>query len=173
MNSLNLLPAEKKTALRRGLLLIQTQRLTLVLFLLSVLIAAFLFSIRMELGGTLADLTASADDHEQDEVDIAGIVTETNRHLRLLSDRASASVAWSRVLADIAAAAPPGIALERITAGPSRAISIRGVAPTRDEVLAMRRALENNPSFIDVSSPLSNILQRTNVNFEFELKYRP
>ena len=152
----------------------QVQRLTLVLFLLSALSATLLFSIRLVLGGTLDDLTASTGQQEQEEVDIAGIISETNGHLRLLSGRTAASVAWSRVLADIAAGAPPGVALERITINSDDwNISIRGGAPTRDEVLAMRRALENEPSFTDVSSPLSNILQRTNVNFEFELKYAP
>ena len=70
-------------------------------------------------------------------------------------------------------ATPEGIRLSEIDVTPKGKISLRGTAATREDVLTYKGSLEATGLFAHISSPLSNILQRTDIQFTFEATYQP
>jgi len=48
-------------------------------------------------------------------------------------------------------------------------VSIEGIAPSREILLAFRRLLENDPLFKSVDLPISNFIKGSNIRFNLNL----
>ncbi|OIO51329.1 hypothetical protein COY93_04175 [Candidatus Uhrbacteria bacterium CG_4_10_14_0_8_um_filter_58_22] len=171
--TLNLLSPNKKRALRTVLALTSVQTAILLAAFVALSLAGLLFSLRLTLAGTARGLydqsSATLDEYET----TAKLIRDTNGFIKRTEEVHESFVDWSAILESISQAAPDGIKFDGLTVDVDRSISIVGLAMTREEVLEMERRLKANPNFRDVSSPLSNILQRENLRFEFNLKYDP
>jgi len=50
-----------------------------------------------------------------------------------------------------------------------KVLEMKGKAITREKLLAFQENLENSSLFTQVESPISNILEQKNINFNFDL----
>lgn len=171
--TLNLLAPEKKTALRTGFVLSYAQAMVFIAFIVTAFIAGTLVSIGILLGSTRTDLAAQSSSSEEEYDNITGQITDINAYITRIDGIQQEFTDWSSVLESLAGAAPRGTRFDSIRISADGTVSITGTAPERDDVLAMQKAYEALPFIEDVSAPLSNILQRTNVKYEFTMHYVP
>jgi len=170
---LNLLSPQKKQSLKTAQIMSFVQSLTLYVAMVIIFIAGTLLSLQFILRNVVADMaeysTASFEEYDsmtRQMREINDFISRTNRiHGRYID--------WSAVLDTIASTAPEGVRFEAIGIASDRSIRVEGTADLRDDVLLMKQRLEALPQFSAVSSPLSNILQRTNLKFEFRMIYTP
>ena len=50
-----------------------------------------------------------------------------------------------------------------------KTVSITGIAPSREVLLLFQQALEDNPNFKNVDLPISNFIQKSNIQFSLTL----
>lgn len=171
--ALNLLSPEKKRALQAGFLMAHIQSLIFVVMLLAILASGTLLSMRMLLQRFHEDLQRQSGPATDEFTSAAEDIKRINAYLSRIEQLDARFVRWSDVLARITAVVPAGIELEEIRLDSSRKILVRGVAETREDVLTFNDRLKALPFLSSVSSPLSNILQKKNVRFDFEMQYGP
>jgi Tfp pilus assembly protein PilN len=76
-----------------------------------------------------------------------------------------------KLLEKISALTPEGISLNLIKIEDS-ALTLKGVAKIRDNLLAYKENLEKETSFNKVNAPLSNFTQEKDVTFEFSIQLK-
>ncbi len=171
--TINLLPSEKQQALRAGLVITYVENILLSFLILACIFAVTLVSLRFVLRGFHDDLAGRADEISTESGSTRAEIRNIDAYLKRVDAVQRQAIAWSDVFVGLAEATPSGIRLAGIDVTPKGKVSVRGMAPTRDHVLRYNDALEASGLFSSISSPLSNILQRTDVQFTFEATYQP
>jgi Tfp pilus assembly protein PilN len=172
--SLNLLPPEKKQALRSGFIMAFAQTMVFILFVVAAFVAGTFVSVRVMLKSNLDALVQQSTGGAADESDaVAADIRQINTFVKRVDGLQQRAIPWSSVLASLSQAMPAAAIIDQVAISRTGAISMRGVAATRDDVLTLRDNLRALPFIKDVSNPLSNLLQRTDVRFEFEMTYAP
>lgn len=169
--TLNLLPPQKKEALRQGFVLAYVQTMVFLFCLIAVLIAAGLVPVRLMLGADHeALLRQTAPESDEFTVSVAEI-RDINAFLKRVDGLQTGFVPWSSALGGITELAPAGVRLESLQLMSPNLVVVSGTAATRADLLAFQQKLSAAPFLSKVDSPLSNILQRQNVRFEIETTY--
>jgi len=172
-SSLNLLPPKQKQSLRTALAMAFVQSLAMFVAVVILIVAGTLFSLRLLLAGEVQYLaeqsTATSGEHQA----LTKQMQSINDYIYRVQDTHDQFIDWSAVLESLGHSAPKGIRFEGISISPDMSLTVEGVADTRDDVLAMEQQLNDYEHFIEVNSPLSNILQKENLRFEFQMIYVP
>jgi len=168
--TLNLLSPEKKASLRTEFVFAFLQSALGMLLLCVGFSSATVLGLRMVVGGMHDDLVQRAAASTDDSKGVTAEIAEINRYLARAEELTAAPTSWSRILARIATITPRGVVLSSINMTEGGKFMLSGQAETREDVLALRAALESSEEFAEVSSPLSNILQPRDVSFTFEFK---
>ena len=80
-------------------------------------------------------------------------------------------VKWSQVLVDFSALVPEGNRLESVSLDKeNQRLSVRGISKRRDDFLKLKKNLEKSNLVTELESPISNLLNQTNINFTLEAK---
>lgn len=169
--TLNLLAPEKKTALRAGFVLSHMQATMFILFIVASFISGTLLSIELLMKSVLENITLRSNTTAQEYDKIGAQITDVNAYLDRVDSLQQEFIDWSFVLEELAAVATSGARFESIHIDGDGVVFVQGMAATREDVLLMQERYETLPFITDVSSPLSNILQRTNVKYEFTMRY--
>lgn len=168
---LNLLPPQKKAELRSAFLYSFLQTMVL-LVLIGVSVGSFsLLSARFIMKKNLSDVSRRNAPETQEFKSVSETIKSINTHMTRLELLNGQFNDWSRLLLAVEGAVPPGVVINQLAVSQAGVVTMSGNGATRDSVLALRRNLEANPLFSNVQSPLSNILQRTDVKFEFTMGY--
>lgn len=168
---INLMPPQKKAELRSAFMFSFMQAM-LLFVLVGVCLASFsLLSVRLIMRNNLSEVSRRISPETQEFKSVSETIKAMNAHMKRLDQLNGGFNDWSKLLLAVERDTPPGIALTRFTVSPTGAVTMGGLGRRRDDVLALRANLENDPAFKDVKSPLSNILQKTDVNFEFTMAY--
>jgi len=171
--SLNLLPPQKKKALQNELILAHFQTIGLILFITVGFSLGILLVVRQQLAINYQDLKRrSVDSTSVETTATLDDIKQTNALLRRIDGIQKEYVPWSDVIEAVTAVMPPDIRIENLDIDQDGNIRLAGVAQTRDSALELLSRLKSAPFLTDVVSPLSNILQRENVNFNFSMKYK-
>ena len=170
--TINLLPPEKKKALRTGFIMAYAQTMAFFFFIIAAFVSAMFLSVRVLLQNNYAGLTAQANGGADESDKVAADIEDINAYLRRVEARQKKFTPWSDVTASIVNTVPAGIMLENIDLRPKDSrILMRGMAADRNDVLELYNRLKALPFVTDLSNPLSNLLQRKDVRFEFDMKY--
>jgi len=98
-------------------------------------------------------------------------VREINKKISIVSQVQNNFIYWSNLFKEIDKDLENNITLSYINAdSTSGTIKIKGQAKTRDGLLAFRDALTNSKFFKDIVFPMSNILEKENIEFEINAK---
>jgi Tfp pilus assembly protein PilN len=156
-----------------GLVMSSFQMMALVLFMVGILISGTLISLRLMLERNFEEVKQQTTDVSSGPVEVQAAIKDINVHLGKVSARQAAHVAWSETIEDIAQLVPSGARVTKLVVDMEGNISITGTAATRDDALAFLENLKQAPYLTDVVSPLSNILQKYNVLFDFQMRFVP
>ncbi len=171
--SLNLLPPKEKRGLQTALAITFVKTLTAYVFLVSLIIAGILLSIKFVMNETADSLAersmASLEEHEV----ISQYIQSINDYIHRTDELNESFIDWSAVLETLGHSAPDGLMFESVVVDTDNTITIEGSAASRDDILQMETFLNDLPEFTDIESPLSNILTKENTRFRFVMKYNP
>jgi hypothetical protein len=171
---INLLPPSKKRDLQASIILAYAQTMVFIFFLVSVILSSTMLSLRLVLKAeadylSRQSLTAASAESS----DTMGGIKDINGFLHSIDTLQKDYTPWISVVTDITDLLPAGIRLDSLRADQANRVFMDGMATTRQDALALLKSLQNQPYLTDVHSPLSNILQRENVQFSFEMRYLP
>lgn len=171
---LNLLPPQKKKELLKSLILAHFQLMCFVCLVVAVGLVGTLVLVRGQVKRNFNDVQAAAAGmHTEKTADITEQIKQINLYLKDIKDLQNKHISWTDVVDNIMALVPPKVRLESLTMEEGGQIRLTGMAATRDDALTMLKSLRETAYLTDVVSPLSNILQKENVNFEFTMKFVP
>lgn len=170
---INVLPYENKKELKReywmryGTVVLN---FILMISLISTLLLfpAYFLSSQKE---RLVEQKLEAFDRENPTLiknDINKIVTDINTKLEILSKAEGPWKLSERVINNILENRIQGITYSQILyskKGTESLLEIRGVASSRDTLRNFKTILDNNPNFSRVDLPISNFLEKSNLNF--------
>jgi len=169
---LNLMPPSKKRSLQKGLVLGFFQTLSLLFFLAVLSLVGTLLLVRNQMLASYQELKQrSAVAVSNESASIMADIKQTNQYLKETSALQEAFIPWADILEDITALIPDRARLEKLEFDSAGNIRLQGFAATRDDALAMLKKFRETPYLTDVVSPLSNILQKKDVSFDFSMKY--
>ncbi|MBI2640412.1 MAG: hypothetical protein HYW91_00825 [Candidatus Sungbacteria bacterium] len=178
MFTINLLPQEEKRLVRleeaRRIIRFFAGGLISVLFIGSALLAPSflpLFLERRELERSL---------QLEKEAGQALNVAEATARLRAFKSALFSIKAFvqtppraSEILEDLFRQSRDGITIVNITIKKGGDVILTGTAESRDNLLRFEKNLRDSGKFQEISSPLSNIIRETNINFTMKGKLKP
>jgi hypothetical protein len=173
---LNLLPAEKK----RGIAAERSQRLQrkLVVIFLSCLIlsVAILFTAHWYIGyeiKSVDDQIVTAQQVLRSRGDDSNTQIEAmNAQLTQLQLIQKDHILWPSIVGQLTDSLVPGITLNSVAFDAiAQSVTLSGTALTRQNLVAYKEKLGSLPFISNIESPLSDLIQRENINFEFKGKF--
>lgn len=177
MLNINLLPAKEKKLVR----LEESSRIILFLsflygaiFLLGILFLLPTFFTIMVAQNNLQETVKLAEEAST-KVGVEDIVSRAKTvasGVSSIRSFISEPVRASTLLRQFLKSSGSGIAVEFLSIKKSGSINIRGKATTRRDLLRFEQTLRERSQFQELSSPLSNIIRETNINFSFEGKLK-
>lgn len=176
MITLNLIsPAQKAANNFRSNYSILRQ-IALIFLIAFVFVIGVLFLAQALLQNKLEDLTENTlmlkqNIEDEESIDLEKSVDDFNKMVLTISKVQTEYTAWTKVLVDTASLVPSGVAIGSFTLNKETAeFRFTGRALTRDLLLQFKENLEGSGFFTEIQSPISNLLTKENVGFEFSGK---
>lgn len=175
MMILNLLPPTKKEEVRYKKIFISVKRLISGVALLLVVVIIILYGTQIILKDNLNKIENRVDQAqevtERLSIPIIQVTKDFNQTLKDIEDIQKYYVKWTGVLKQFNQLVPDNIQLTFLSFKlENRQVEIKGRAPNRSVFLDFKNNLENSNILTDLHSPISNLLTRENVEFEFTAK---
>lgn len=175
--NLNLLPPSKKEEILKKRRLKTVMGFEASLTLLLVVFLGILMSFKIVLDmGLSANLHARAERENTEQYDKIKKYDEQFRQVNLDISRIKtverSQLYWSRLLDRLSGIIFPGIALDSITTNDYQ-ISISGVSDNRENLVLLKEKLEGEECFSNVDLPLSDLVDKNNVNFQITFNIGP
>lgn len=169
MITLNLLSPAQKEALRSRVFFSLLERLMIVALAAVLLGSILLLAIKVELTKNLQGVQARQV--------LTADYAKANSDIKLLNQQfgrfdALQKLAYSpsSLLRDIAARTPDGIQVTGITFDiTSSSMRINGTAARREDLLAYETSMKASPFVKDLTSPISNLFEKTDITFYFDI----
>lgn len=100
-------------------------------------------------------------------------INDFNNYLIRLRGLQESHIDWTQIIDVIIKNKPQEVKLTSLVVkDETKKISILGTTPTRDTFLQFKDNLEKSNYFYDFNSPLSNIINPTNINFSLEFSVK-
>lgn len=182
MISLNLLPPEQKEKIKTSATYSFWKKFSLNFFILFIIVTIVLFFAKNILLTYKSQLAEKSANLERQSQKLNQEIKNINSELKEIQKIQKNFIKWSDFFIAFNALIPPDIRLNYldIVSGVQNAknknasaeftLKLSGNAKDRDDLLLLKDNLKTSPLFSQVSSPLSNILQKENVDFTFEIK---
>ncbi len=178
MLTINLLPPEERKFVRykemRRIILFFAGGLVAVFVIGSVLISPSFLPLYLERRELERSLRL------EEEAGRALKVNETFERIRRLESVISRVRNFARtppraseILEELSVLAGSSITLDNVTIKKGGETILTGMAPGRRDLLQFEKNLRDSDKFQEISSPLSNIVRETNVNFTLQGKLKP
>jgi hypothetical protein len=170
MLNLNLLPAEDKNNVRfeelRRLVIFVTAFSLAIMAVFTIFLLPAYFILTFQKNEVLRELDiAEKSERLTDVKTIEKEVQLLNGLFRRISAGDGSSPAFSRALERVLEDAGPRISFSDVSYAKASSFSVSGFAPTRDDLIGFENKLKGNPYLKNISSPLSNIIKESNINF--------
>ncbi|MBU1255743.1 PilN domain-containing protein [Patescibacteria group bacterium] len=179
MIKLNLLPPREKEKL-------ELDKLNNLIFFLAVRIAIFLLIFTLLLIVTYYSLFILLKEQErlieinendiriQQLVKIEEKIKNVNQHLDKIHLKQKESVVWTPILEELAKITPLGVYLSNFSYKLSiNKINLSGWAESRDKLIRFKDSLEESVLFNNLESPLSNLIKKNDIDFNFTFEPAP
>jgi len=173
MISLNLISPSQKEHLRYEYLYLYVRTITILLLTFTVIISALFLAARLLLQDNFADLLTTSTivndknrtaDHE---------IKDLNKNLKDVQAVQTDFVKWSTMLIGLNSAIPANIEVAYLNLEKkTKTFNLNGRALHRDDFLKLKANLSQLPYLEELASPLTNLLQRENVDFQFTAKIK-
>lgn len=165
---LNLLPPPQKNYLEVLLIYRYLRIITFLLFSFAVISSALILGARLLLQNNLGDLLSTSAALNFRNTSLDKEITELNKNLKEINNIQANFTKWSTILAGLSAAVPPNIEIKYLNIEKkSNRFNLNGRARERGDYLKLKDNLEKLPYLVNLQSPLTNLLTRQNVEFQF------
>lgn len=171
MHSLNLLSPKYKEKLKSAEILSLARFVTISLLIFSLILTAIFYAAKIILQNNNNDLNerlSFVDTKNRwinDEIDIY------NEKLKVVNDIQKKFVSWSYIILELNKSIPEGVTIKSMTLDKiSETFALQGIADQREYFMLMEKNLKKNPLFREINSPLTNILVKTDVEFQLSGK---
>ncbi|MFA6603741.1 MAG: PilN domain-containing protein [Patescibacteria group bacterium] len=169
--TVNLISPDKKRDLRNALVMAYTQTMVTLLFVTAIIVTGTLISVRLMIKGNYEELQRqSASAASEESTNIMENIHQINVFLKRIESTEAAFIPWADILEQLSPLVPAGVRLETLTVNGNGDIAMSGLAETRDGALILLKNLKEAPFIKNVVSPLSNIMQKQDVRFDFQMK---
>jgi len=167
MIDLNLLSPARQAAIKSRIFYSLIERIVLALVLVTLLISLMLLGIKIRLANNLETIRSRQVLSTQ-YVTVNKQINDLNRSVARIEKLQKEVVPASLFIEDIASRAPEGIHLSNLEfETTTRNVRISGHADTRDTLLRFEGELLESPYLSDLDSPISNLFEKTDLNFSF------
>lgn len=178
---INILPLPQKRKIKRE----YWMRFSTILFdmiALIVIISIVLLSPSYFLSKTKEDTVKESlesfnkENSELINNDIDKIASDINKKLSILDKGKSSFQVSDEIVKDILLNQVEGISFSQILFDRQKldhnVLEIRGIATSRDTLRNFKNILDSNPKYLEVNLPVSNFLERENLNFLISIKLK-
>ncbi len=166
--SLNLLPAERKKAID---IILSYKYLRVVTFLLlgfTFVASSLVVAARLLLLDNLNELLSTSMTVNQKNTSLDKEISQLNNELKNINSIQNDFTKWSTVLGNIAAIIPSNIEIKYLNIEKASGhFDLSGRARERADYLKLKDNLEKFPYLQKLETPLTNLLVRQNVDFQF------
>lgn len=169
---LNLLPLERRRSYDEHILFLSIRRFAISLGVFLLILTGVLFASTIFLEQKVTEQQKHTQEVEAQLSKLSGAsldqqIRDFNAILNKANTVQTSYIQWTPVLYDILSLIPKGVVLSDLEMdGKLKTISFSGTAATRDDLLALQNALSHSSRFSNLTSPISNLLQRENILFE-------
>ncbi|EKD46144.1 MAG: hypothetical protein ACD_68C00133G0005 [uncultured bacterium] len=116
---------------------------------------------------------ARTEIEQQKNVELEANITKLNNLGKRLDAIYQKQLLWHKTLADLAESTPVGITWKSLNINAfSGKTDLMGHADNRDQLIKFSQQIEDNDSFSDFVSPLSNLTSKENIDFTFTFKIK-
>lgn len=112
--------------------------------------------------------TKQNDEEIQNLIEIEENIKQANEQINKVHLKQKELIIWTPILEELSQIVPRGIYMTGFYYQTNTdQISISGWADRRETLLSFQKSLEESPCFIEVQSPLANLIKQDNINFSF------
>lgn len=171
--TLNLLSPTQKEYLRYEHAYLYIRTVMWLLLTFSVIISGLLLVARLMLQDNYAVVLTTTTLVNEKNRTVDREISEFNKNLKEVERIQAEFIKWSKIILDINSAIPANVEITYINLEQkSRLFNLHGYTFKRDDYLALKANLEALAYFEELTSPLTNLLARENVTFEFNGKIK-
>lgn len=177
--SLNLLPPQEVKTVKyffwRRYVIVSTILIIIAEIILIIVLAVMQLFLSREYNEKKKSIENQNKSNETEEIKKAEQkINEFNSYLTRLQEIQKNNINRTEILDLITEQQTTEIKLVSIIfAEDNKKISLKGTAPTREAFMQFKDQLEKTKSFSDFNSPLSNIINATNINFSLSFLIKP
>ncbi len=170
MNVLNLLSPSQKEALRMRVIYAMLERLMVTLVFFAFLSGVLLILAKIQLSKNLADIE-SRQILTAEYLTVNDDVKALDQQIARVETLQRMAISPSALVRDIAERTPEGIAIASLGFDVTNSkLDLTGIAAKREDLLAYEGLLRKSPFIKQLDSPISNLLRKTDVNFQFAIQ---
>ena len=172
----NLLPEERKKKIQRSNILrfVVWQEIVIIFivmfFFLTIQSIDFIVNLRLEEAKQQISMLKNGDNYRQAEK-YEKYLNSFNKKMRQIEKAQVNSTDWTDVFDKINNLIPSVVVIDSIK-GDKNSISIKGVAPLRDDLIEMKKNFSDDDCFEDVNIPLNDIVLKKDIDFEVDFKIK-
>ena len=168
MGTFNFLPDYQKNTLRPERAFLIAHTLLGSLLIAIALAATVLTAARVALIDEYNKIRHGASLVNVERLRLESNIDELNKKVEQADKVQASFTKWSEVAARLTALTPPGVTVDYLFLNrSSRAFRLNGQALGRDSLIAAKESLERSGLFESLDAPLSNLLEKTNIEFRF------
>ncbi|HLD86050.1 MAG TPA: hypothetical protein VJA28_01195 [Patescibacteria group bacterium] len=171
--TLNLLSPAQKEYLRYEHAYLSVRTFMWLILTFVVIISGLLLVARLMLQDNYATVLTTATLVNEKNRAVDRDIASFNKNLKEVERIQADFIKWSNIIIDINRAIPANVEVTYLNLEQkTRLFNLHGKALSRDDFLVLKSNLEKLPYFEEMSSPLTNLLLRENVTFEFSGKFK-
>ncbi len=171
MLKLNLLSKEAKKEIKYKRLYSIIARVDLMLIIGATFLAVVFTGASIILTNNFKEFTGPESILRKNGQEYNNKIKSINEKLNAISKIQSEFIPSSLLIKELTDRIPAGVSLSYVKADiANRNLKIMGRAKGREDFLLLKESLANSKVFTEVDSPLQNILQKENIDFEISIK---
>jgi len=174
MITLNLLAPEKKVQLRLAAQFRQGTRIVALFFGLFLAFIGLVIVTRILLNQRSNALAADINRLTQQQTDqrdapLTAAIRDLNNQLSDVAAVQTRFTDWVEFLVAFSSAVPKRIRVESIDIRKTTGqVEIHGFATSREDLITFKQQLEDSGLFLTIVSPIANLIQKDNIDFQFD-----
>ena len=171
MIKLNLVSPEQKKYLHFEFIYLSLRGVISLVLIFSLIVSAMFISARLMLEDHYGTLIAETTLVNQRNFGIDNEITQINESLKNISEIQRDFVKWSDLFVDFTTSVPSGVSISSLSLDKNlQSLNLNGTAKNRDDFLKLQENLKKLAYLSDVNSPITNLLLRENLEFQFTAK---
>ncbi|MDD5031842.1 MAG: hypothetical protein PHR36_02230 [Patescibacteria group bacterium] len=171
MLNLNLFSQELKQEIKLRHVYKMLKQADYILIIITIFVAVVILVAKIILQNDFNKITEQTTLITKDSQGQNSKIREINTRLSLVEKIQGDFVPWSYLFKDLAGYVNNDINFSLIKVNREKGeIELKGMAGTRESLLALKGGLEQSAIFYDLDFPMKNILEKNDINFEIKAK---